>query len=810
MSARQQTGYERLPPAAAGRVDDACDRFESAWRKGSPPPIEVFLDEVPAAERPVLVRELILVEAPFRREAGQPPGPDEYQGRFPDLDATWLAQALLTPDDVPTQPSPAAAPPAPKVPGYEIRQELGRGGMGVVYLARHLKLDRLVALKMILTGPATSAAELTRFGLEAEAVASLQHPNIVQVFETGTADGHPYIAMEYVPGGSLAQATRTAPVSPRDAAKLVRTLAEGVQHAHERGIVHRDLKPANVLLAADGTPKIADFGLVKRLDDLATLTHTGAILGTPCYMAPEQAAGAGREVGPLSDVYALGAVLYELLTGRPPFQGQSPLEVLDRVRTEDPVPPRAVRLKVPRDLETICLTCLRKEPGKRYGRALAVAEDLGRFLASEPILARPVGPAERVALWARRHPTAAALSAALALAVAIGFPAVTWLWLRAAAALAGEKAARREADAELNAKRISLAHRAWLGDDMAEARRHLAETGEGFRTPEWHHLWQACHAERLVYREHLAPVIRAAYSPDGRHVATLDSAGEARVWDVATGRTAWTTGGVANLGSSLGYDPEGRVLVSAIAPLPPPGAQPELEVRVLEPTVGRVVRTFRRPASLAATNFSPDGRHLILGKNPLTVVNVSSGADAFIDPSGQQFRSVAWSPSGRHVAIAGADKATILALEFGATGVKTRTIVLSAPREIRETLLKTLALSPDGRRLAWATQEADDGPPRVRIWDLDAGRQCFTFLSTHSGPVVILAYSPDGRYIASASPDRTVAIWDVASGREMLTLRGHASAVSKLVFSPDGSRLVTAGLDRTVRVWDLTTRAEEE
>ncbi|MBL8794986.1 MAG: serine/threonine protein kinase [Planctomycetia bacterium] len=276
----------------------------------------------------------------------------------------------------------------PQLPDYEILEVLGRGGMGVVYKARQKRLDRLTALKMILAGPDAIGEEKARFRTEAEAVARLHHPNIVQIYEVGEQDGRPYLALEYVGGGSLAQQLHGEPMAPRRAAQLVLTLAQAVQHAHEHGVIHRDLKPANILLTTEGTPKIADFGLAKRLDLDLGHTQTGAVLGSPSYMSPEQAAGKTRQLGPATDIYALGVVLYELLTGKPPFRGNTLLETLEQVRHHDPAPLTQLLPALPRDLETICLKCLEKEPEHRYSSAAALAHDLQAFLADESISAR--------------------------------------------------------------------------------------------------------------------------------------------------------------------------------------------------------------------------------------------------------------------------------------------------------------------------------------------------------------------------------------------------------------------------------------
>jgi tetratricopeptide (TPR) repeat protein/tRNA A-37 threonylcarbamoyl transferase component Bud32 len=313
-------------------------------------------------------------------------------------------------NDGSSRPSPEARTDRKVVAGYEILCELGRGSMGVVYKARQLGLNRLVALKMVLAGAHAGKSQLARFYIEAEAVAGLQHPNIVQIFEVGQHDELPYFSLEFVDGGSLALHLLGKPQPPKEAARLLESLARGMVCAHRQGIIHRDLKPGNVLLTRDGIPKITDFGLAKRLEDDSHQTKSGALLGTPSYMAPEQAAGKTKEVGPLADLYALGAILYEMLTGRPPLVGTTMAETLDLVQNKEPLPPSRLQPGVPRDLETICLKCLQKEPAKRYPTTEALADDLARFLAGDPIQARPVSRLERAWRWCKRNPRVAALA----------------------------------------------------------------------------------------------------------------------------------------------------------------------------------------------------------------------------------------------------------------------------------------------------------------------------------------------------------------------------------------------------------------
>jgi serine/threonine-protein kinase len=360
----------------------------------------------------------------------------------PDVPST-MRDTLSPPPSAPT-PQPPEGTALPRIPGYEVLQELGRGGMGVVYKALHLRLNRPVALKMLLGGDHAGPRERARFQREAEAVAGLRHENVVRVHDVGDHEGRPYFTMEYVEGGSLAQHLAGTPQAARPAAALVATLAGAVQAAHACGVAHRDLKPANVLLTADGTPKVSDFGLARRLEGGAGLTQSGVLVGTPSYMAPEQARGQAQAIGPAVDVYALGAILYELLTGRPPFSGETAAATVQQVLTQDPVPPSRLNHSVPRDLETVCLKCLHKEPGRRYTSALALADDLRRFGEGRPIQARPVGWGARCWRWCRRNPTAAALLATAL--VLVGLASGGGVWLVQQRAERRAEAARHDAE----------------------------------------------------------------------------------------------------------------------------------------------------------------------------------------------------------------------------------------------------------------------------------------------------------------------------------------------------------------------------
>jgi serine/threonine-protein kinase len=412
--------------------DGALDELVSVWQqemaRGRDLPATVI-----CPDRPELAEELA------RRI--------EALRRINDLAGARSAATTVAKDE---PARPGAGGPLPSLAGYELLGRLGEGGMGVVYRARQLRPNRLVAVKMLRAGSDPDPEHLERFRREAEALAQLQHPNIIPVYEVGEHGGLPYFCMELVDGGSLDRKLAGNPVPPREAAALVEVLARAIGAAHAKGIVHRDLKPGNILLGADGTPKISDFGLAKRLDGAAAPTVTGAVLGTPSYMAPEQAAGSVRDISPATDVYALGAVLYELLTGRPPFKSATHLDTLLQVKTHEPIGPRQLQPTVARDLEAVCLKCLEKSPPRRYPSAAALADDLRRFLDGDPTRARPVGPLGRAWRWSRRRPIVAGLLALLLAVVAGALSGLSALYLRAEEQRRRAEAewARAEAEAE--------------------------------------------------------------------------------------------------------------------------------------------------------------------------------------------------------------------------------------------------------------------------------------------------------------------------------------------------------------------------
>jgi eukaryotic-like serine/threonine-protein kinase len=416
---------ETVPLSLRLRVNSACDRFESEWKAGNRPTIEDHLEAVPEAERSAHFFELLALELDLRRARDEKPSREEYRLRFPDqfraIESAFQPEARdQTIDYSPAMEELTLAlegapadraierPAIPEFGDYELLEEIARGGMGVIYRARHKLLNRVVALKMILAGRFASPEETRRFQLEAEMAASFDHPNIVPVYDIGVHEGLIYFSMKLVEGESLCHHLPRLAKDFRAAAHLMATVARAVHYAHGRGFIHRDLKPANILVDALDKPHVTDFGLARRIHADAGLTQSGAILGTPSYMAPEQAAGRGGDLTEVVDVYSLGAVLYELMTGRPPFRAETVMETLVQVLEREPRPPSQVRPGIPPDLESICLRCLGKSPADRYPTAEALAEDLERFANREAVVARPASPWMRLRRWCRREPELAA------------------------------------------------------------------------------------------------------------------------------------------------------------------------------------------------------------------------------------------------------------------------------------------------------------------------------------------------------------------------------------------------------------------
>jgi WD40 repeat protein/predicted Ser/Thr protein kinase len=756
---------------------------------------------------------------------------------------------------------PTVAGSLGRLESYHVLAELGRGAFGVVFKAYDEKLDCAVALKVLKPELATSVGERRRFEDEARKTAAVRHDHVVTIYRVGGTPGFalPYYVMEYIEGEALSdRRRRQGALVPKEAAEIVRQVALGLDAAHARGQVHRDIKPSNILLTG-ARVKITDFGLA-RTQEVRTerLTQTGAIVGTPSYMSPEQIT-APQRIDPRSDVYGLGVVLYEMLTGEPPFRGLTHL-VLQQVVHDEPRPPRRLNDTIPRDLETICLHCLHKEPGRRYASADALAEDLRRFLAGEPIRARPVRAGERVAKWVKRRPAIAALLALVVILTASGFGLVTWQWRRAEAASqafrdkAGELAKKaEELEIKHYARNITLAASELAADDIGHYEELLDECPERLRGWEWHYLKQLRQAPplvlpvggrlrmmgggfdiafspdgcllaipsgddsirvwgvtaggqgapkaRLSLRGHTGLVVGVAFSPNGHRLASTSADKSVRIWDVTTGQGRGEAHAplltLPHTERVLGvvFSPDGQRLASADA---------HQSVKVWNASTGELLHDLPGQSlnmSYLKLAFSPDGRWLASGSanNTIKVWDAVTGRAVFtLAGHSQPVFHTSFSANGRRLVSAGRDRSVKvwdLPPEQSASAPEGRELTARFTFRGHSNSVWGLALSADGRRLAMGGGQSDG---IVRVYDVTTGETALT-LKGHLERVTSVAFSSDGKRLVSAGLDKNVKVWELTTGQEVLTLRGHTDLVGRLLFSPDGTRLASASADDTVR-----------
>lgn len=730
---------------------------------------------------------------------------------------------------------------------YEIIEEIARGGMGVVYKARQVSLKRVVALKMILAGQLAGDEEVQRFHAEAEAAAILDHPGIVPIYEIGEHQDQHYFSMGFVDGESLADKVKGGPLAPPIAAGYLMKTANAVAYAHDRNVIHRDLKPANVLIDSDDQPKVTDFGLAKQVEADSNLTQSGAVMGTPSYMPPEQAAGRTEEVNELADVYSLGGILYCLITGRAPFQAASSLDTLMQVLDKEPVSPRASNPEIPVDLETICLKCLQKDPSRRYQSASDLSDDLGRFLRREPVVARPVGRIERTWRWCRRKPTHAALFAtamSLVLVITIGGPIVALqqaslrgiadgernkaqsLAIENQRIAASEREARQNAELTLYVNQIGAAHREWESDRVSSAWDQLNATEEKLRDWEYWYLhslfssnqrtlgpddrkalsvalsadgsciasggadgtiqlWNRTNDELIrVLTGHTDLVTSVDVGPRGKSIVSSSNDGTIKLWDVESGNEPKTLQGHKVLPTCVAFNSKGDRIASGGF---------DKTVRIWNADTGEQLVLLEGHTSYVwSVDFSPDGTRVVSASDDRSIRlwNATTGEETLtLQGHVSPVLIVKWSADGTRV-ISGSGNGTMVVWD-AETGEELRKV--QTPSN-----LHCLALSPDGMRVAYGDDQV------IGVWDLVTGART-NRLKGHTGVVDGIAFSPDGATIVSVA--ESTKLWNSENRQEVVCV-GHSSHVQSLGFSADGEWIASGSNDGSIRRWRVDVGEE--
>ncbi|HEY2158352.1 MAG TPA: serine/threonine-protein kinase [Isosphaeraceae bacterium] len=788
-------------------------------------------------------------DRPTLRDAA--PATDDEAGRT-------LGLSTAAGDDTTTVaagPAPPAAAPPRFLGDYEILSEIDRGGMGIVYRARQVRLGRVVALKLVRDPRWATMADLRRFQIEAEAVAQLDHPNIVPIYEVGQAGDQPYYSMKLIEGGNLARDIDRLKDDPRYVARLMLKVTLAVSYAHQHAILHRDLKPSNILLDGHDEPYVTDFGLAKRMvpgEQDTTSTLTGAVMGTPAYMPPEQARGGTKTLTTTADVYSLGATLYAMLTGQSPFAAGSVGEVLRLVLDAEPARPRSLNPKVDRDLETICLHCLEKDPARRYPSAEALAEDLEDWLAGRPVSVRPASAMERLTKWARRRPEIAALAATVLVVFVAGLAGVTWQWQNATIALGELKRSLYDADMQLGAQAFANGKFPPVEELVLAHTPRTPGGRDDLRGFEWHYLRAVSDPEPASFLAHKGAVLGINFSPDGALLATAGMDKVVRLWAAATGRAVRTLGGHADMVITLGFHPGGGRLVSGGL---------DRTARIWEVATGRTVRTFGPfPEAVTSAFFSSDGRTLVVACRDLKVrffdpeTGVERHREVLPEPVEKHFEAPEvvghYNHSGSRLLLSLADVTWIFDGETGRILPDTEG---EAANPVKGFTGRSRVFSPDDSTFmlhghntltihdARSGRVVDRLPDEghffeiiqvgetsnlvaaasvssgiIRLWDLPGRRELRTLWLPRNASGLrngLLSLSPDSRTLAFGDFTGQVRLWYNLLGDKVTTLRvGPSSPAGRqqlhgMVLDPSGRTLAVAAHDGTVTLVDVRSRS---
>ncbi|MDX1926992.1 MAG: protein kinase [Pirellulaceae bacterium] len=829
-----------LLPHEMETIDGLCDHFERQWRNKASPRLEDYVSQAPEHLRQLLLQELLAIELPYRRMSGQAVSSEDYTSRFSELDIRQFrqinAKSIQASRHLATN-SVFAAIEDPQsgnsmLGDFRLIREVGRGGMGVVFAAEQISLGRQVALKILPFSHRLSPRHLQRFQNEARAAASLQHPNIVPVYAVGCEKGVHYYAMQLIDGQTLAEKMVTSSTyagkdvghvtklepeqSPTSSAPAnhIRTIvcqciqaAEAIEHAHSMGIVHRDIKPGNLMLDQSGKLWVTDFGLA-RIGADANLTISGDLLGTLRFMSPEQALAKHGLVDHRTDVYSLGATLYELLAGRPAIEGKDRSEVLRKIAFEEPLALRRINPGVPRDLETIVHKSMAKEPQGRYQSAEELANDLRRFLHDRPILARRRTKVHDCARWMRRNRALSVVIGISAFLVLAANITTAWLWHSERKALYDVKQAQRltlqhanELRKSVYLQQIARAEQELAHSSVGRAEQTLDRCEYDLRDWEWGYLKNACNAYESQFAKANARAYCVRYSPDGTRVACGYADGTIRIWDLTSKSfEEWKGHSVTVL--NCVFDREGTRLATTAGDY----LNKQFgEIRVWDlKDKSPHVTIDPQGTFVSSIDFSPDGKTLAIAcwNKSIRLRNLTDGSEKQLLKHSSAVKAIRYSPDGRY--LASGDRSGLVLLWNAAE----RKVVSQLKGHTHDVL--DLKYDTTGTRLVSSSWDGS-----AILWNCLLGRRVRTFANSEilqrfgggNNTVWSTAISPDGKTVATGSEDGAVRLWDASTGLLQALPRGHQGAVHGVDFSPDGSRLASVGVDGKLRIWNTNQKS---